>query len=77
MKNKISKTFCVHPWVNLLVNSSGTYNFCCIATTGAKSQITNDNNDIKMKEQPQKKIEKTIITIPATIDDESDKSSNK
>ena len=38
----ISPSFCVHPWVNLLVNSTGTYSFCCIATTGAQSQITND-----------------------------------
>jgi len=46
MKHLNKDSFCVHPWVNLLVNSSGTYNFCCIATTGAQSQITNDNNNI-------------------------------
>jgi sulfatase maturation enzyme AslB (radical SAM superfamily) len=27
----ISKTFCVHPWTNLMVNNPGTYGFCCIA----------------------------------------------
>ena len=27
----ISPTFCVHPWVNLMVNTTGYYNFCCIA----------------------------------------------
>ena len=26
----ISPSFCVHPWVNLMVNTSSTYNFCCI-----------------------------------------------
>lgn len=34
MKNKISKTFCVHPWTNLMVNNTGTYGFCCIAWRG-------------------------------------------
>ena len=29
MKN-ISSSFCVHPWVNLMVNTTSTYNFCCI-----------------------------------------------
>ena len=27
----ISPSFCIHPWVNLMVNTTGYYNFCCIA----------------------------------------------
>ena len=46
MSNDISPSFCVHPWTNLVVNSPGTYKFCCIATTGAQSQITDDNSNI-------------------------------
>ena len=41
MKDKISKTFCVHPWTNLMVNNSGTYGFCCIAWRG----FLKDEND--------------------------------
>ena len=46
MGNELSKTFCVHPWNNLMVSSQGTYSFCCVATTGALSSITDDNNKL-------------------------------
>ena len=29
-----SDSFCVHPWTNLMVNSTGSYNFCCVAWEG-------------------------------------------
>ena len=39
----MSNTFCVHPWVNLEVYNTGTYDFCCIAKesflTGEKGEI--------------------------------------
>ncbi len=41
MKNKLSKTFCVHPWTNLMINSTGGYNFCCIAPAG----VVKDDED--------------------------------
>jgi len=43
MKNKLSETFCVHPWINLMVSSPGTYSFCCVASQDSLSQITDDN----------------------------------
>jgi pyruvate-formate lyase-activating enzyme len=46
MVNKPSETFCVHPWINLMVSPLGTYSFCCVATQGALSQITDDNNKL-------------------------------
>ena len=29
-----SNSFCVYPWVSLMVNTSGTLNYCCIAKPG-------------------------------------------
>ena len=34
MKHSDKDSFCVHPWTNLMVNSTGSYNFCCVAWEG-------------------------------------------
>ena len=39
----ISPSFCVHPWVNLMVNTTGYYNFCCIA---ADNILRDEQNNI-------------------------------
>ncbi len=49
MVNKLSKTFCVHPWTNLMVNSPGTYNFCCISLgsdTSISANVTDDDGKL-------------------------------
>jgi len=39
----ISPSFCVHPWVNLMVNTTSYYNFCCIA---ADNILRDEQNNI-------------------------------
>ena len=44
----MSDTFCVHPWVNLEVYNTGTYDFCCIAKT---SHLTGEDGEILQVEK--------------------------
>ena len=37
-----SKTFCVYPWIELMINTSGTFDYCCLANT---SQLKDKNNN--------------------------------
>ena len=39
----IPPAFCVHPWVNLMVNTTSTYNFCCVTD---KCDLKDDNGNI-------------------------------
>lgn len=38
-----SKTFCVYPWLELMINTSGTFDFCCLASP---SRLTDKNNNL-------------------------------
>jgi len=47
-----SNSFCVYPWVSLMVNTSGTLNYCCIAKPGIlrdekKRQLTLSNSTLQ------------------------------
>ena len=37
-----SKTFCVYPWIELMINTSGTFDYCCLANP---SQLKDKNNN--------------------------------
>ena len=37
-----SKTFCVYPWIELMINTSGTFDYCCLAKP---SQLKDKNNN--------------------------------